>query len=279
MDRPGLADFLRARREALRPTDVGLPEGPRRRTPGLRREEVAARTGMSTDYLARLEQRRGPQPSEAMLTALARALHLSLDERDHLFRLAGHRPPPRGHRSDHVPPAVLRILDRLEDTPAIVVSELGEALVQNRLARALVGDESGFTGLRRSQYYRWFAEPETERALYPTEDHARQSRTLAAALRAALGSETSGRDARAIAERLAALSPEFVEIWAAHEVGVLPSRHKTLLHPELGPVEVDCQFLHTENHAQSLLLFTAAPGSPSDDKLRLLDTVATTRRG
>ena len=90
MDRAQLAAFLRTRREALQPEDVGLPRGPRRRTGGLRREEVAVLSGMSTDYYSRIEQRRGPNPSEQMLAAIARGLHLSLDERDHLFRLAGH---------------------------------------------------------------------------------------------------------------------------------------------------------------------------------------------
>src|SRR5438105_11655973 len=111
MDRTGLGEFLRHRREILRPRDVGLVEGPRRRTNGLRREEVAALAGMSTDYYARLEQQRGSQPSEQMLIAITRALRLTLDERDHLFRLAGHHAPARMRRSDHVSPALLRVLD------------------------------------------------------------------------------------------------------------------------------------------------------------------------
>jgi transcriptional regulator with XRE-family HTH domain len=93
MDREQLADFLRTRREALQPEDVGLPRGQRRRTGGLRREEVAALCGMSADYYSRIEQQRGSRPSEPMLAAIARGLHLSLDERDHLFRL--HRPRPQ----------------------------------------------------------------------------------------------------------------------------------------------------------------------------------------
>ena len=95
MDRALLADFLRARREVLQPEDVGLPRGPRRRTGGLRREEVAALASMSTDFYTRLEQRRGSRPSEAMVGSIARALRLTLDERDHLFRLAGHTAPAR----------------------------------------------------------------------------------------------------------------------------------------------------------------------------------------
>ena len=100
VDRGQLADILRTRRKALQPEDVGLPRGPRRRTQGLRREEVAAMCGMSVDYYSRLEQERGPQPSEQMLSAIARGLRLSLDERDHLFRLGGHATPRRIPRTD-----------------------------------------------------------------------------------------------------------------------------------------------------------------------------------
>src|ERR687890_1606046 len=107
--RAGLAAFLRRRREALQPEDVGLPRGSRRRTSGLRREEVAALCHMSTDYYARLERERGPQPSEQMIAAIALGLHLSLAERDHLFRLAGHNPPARGPAGDHISPGMLRV--------------------------------------------------------------------------------------------------------------------------------------------------------------------------
>src|SRR6476469_8699799 len=118
IDRVGLAGFLRHRRESLQPEDVGLPRGRRRRTSGLRREEVAALCHMSTDYYSRLERERGPHPSEQMIASIAQGLHLSLDERDHLFRLAGQHPPERSANSEHVSPGLLRILDRLDDTPA-----------------------------------------------------------------------------------------------------------------------------------------------------------------
>jgi transcriptional regulator with XRE-family HTH domain len=120
IDRAGLAEFLRSRREALQPEDVGLPRGPRRRTSGLRREEVAALCHMSTDYYSRLERECGPQPSSQMLASIAQGLHLSLDERDHLFRLAGQNPPARGGggTNEHISPGLLRVLDRLADTPA-----------------------------------------------------------------------------------------------------------------------------------------------------------------
>jgi transcriptional regulator with XRE-family HTH domain len=146
VDRAQLADFLRTRREALQPEDVGLPRGQRRRTGGLRREEVAALCQMSADYYARIEQQRGTRPSEQMLAAIDRALHLSLDERDHLFRLAGHGTPQRTLRSEHVSPGLMRILDRLDDTPAQVVTELGETLMQTRQASASDSDRQPTSG-------------------------------------------------------------------------------------------------------------------------------------
>lgn len=124
MNRPELAGLLRTRREALQPEDVGLPRGPRRRTSGLRREEVAELSGMSTDYYARLERGSGPQPSEQMAAAIARGLRLSLAERDHLFRLTGHPVPNRALRSDHISPGLMRVLDRLQDTPAQIMNAL-----------------------------------------------------------------------------------------------------------------------------------------------------------
>ena len=171
VDREQLADFLKTRREALQPEDVGLPRGARRRTHGLRREEVAALAGMSTDYYSRLEQRRSKQPSEPMLGAIARALHLTLDERDHLFRLSGHNAPHRVSRTDHVNPGLMRVLDRLQDnTPAQVMTGLGETLLQTPLAVALLGTETEYSGMARSIYYRWFTNPDARR-IYPTDDH------------------------------------------------------------------------------------------------------------
>ncbi|MBT2474581.1 helix-turn-helix domain-containing protein, partial [Microbacterium sp. ISL-103] len=131
MDREALAEFLVRRREQLTPSDVGLSTGARRRTPGLRREEVAQLAAMSTDYYARLEQQRGPQPSVQILASLARALRLTPDERDYLHRVCGHAAPDRTVFTDYVHPRMLRVLDRLDDTPAFVVSVPDEVRVQN----------------------------------------------------------------------------------------------------------------------------------------------------
>jgi transcriptional regulator with XRE-family HTH domain len=269
MDRPALADFLRHRREELRPEDVGLPAGARRRTRGLRREEVAALAAMSTDYYTRLEQQRGPQPSEQMLAALARALRLTGDERDYLFLVAGHNAPAPVTAAAHVAPALLRVLDRLSDTPALILSNLGETLVQNRMAEALFGDKSKYTGLARSEIYRWFTDP-GERLRYPEDDRDRQSRAQVANLRAAYGSMGPRSRAGELVRALQKASPEFAGLWERHEVAKRFEDHKILLHPELGAIEVDCQVLFTEDQSQALLVLTAPPRSEGYEKLQLL---------
>lgn len=269
MNREALADFLRRRRDELRPEDVGLPAGARRRTPGLRREEVAALAVMSTDYYTRLEQRRGPQPSEQMLSSIARALRLTTGERDYLFRIAGHNAPTSAMSATHVAPALLRVLDRLDDTPALILSNLGETLVQNRVAEALFGDRSGYTGLARSEVYRWFTDP-SERLHYPEEDRGRQSRAQVANLRAAYGSLGAESRAGAIVRALQDESAEFADLWERHEVAKRFADHKTLLHPELGAIEVDCQVLFTEDQSQALLVLTAPPRTEGYEKLQML---------
>jgi transcriptional regulator with XRE-family HTH domain len=215
IDRAGLAGFLRLRREALQPEDVGLPRGQRRRTEGLRREEVAALSHMSPDYYARIEREVGPQPSEQMIASIAQALHLSLDERDHLFRLAGHTPPSRGSSSEHISPGMLRIFDRLADTPAEVVTELGETLRQTPLGVALVGDLTRYTGPARSLGYRWFTYPSV-RELYPAEDHPFLSRLWASGLRELVGVRGPESRAAHYVDLLMAESAEFREVWALH---------------------------------------------------------------
>jgi transcriptional regulator with XRE-family HTH domain len=271
MDRAQLADFLRTRREALQPEDVGLPRGPRRRTGGLRREEVAVLCGMSPDYYTRLEQRRGPHPSEPMVAAIARGLRLSLGERDHLFRLAGHDAPRRAMRGDHVSPGLLRILDRLADTPAMVTSALGETLVQTPPAVALLGDETRHTGHARAVAYRWFTDPDARR-IYPEADHPMHGRFFTAALREALGKDPGPRT-RELVDALLAASPEFAEVWAEHEVGLRHATAKRFCHPEVGELELHCQVLLEPDQSQTLLVFTATPGSQSQEKLRLLSVL------
>jgi transcriptional regulator with XRE-family HTH domain len=272
IDRTGLASFLRNRREALQPEDVGMPRGQRRRTSGLRREEVATLCNMSADYYSRLERERGPQPSQQMLASIAQGLHLSIDERDHLFRLAGHNPPPRGTSSDHISPGLLRILDRLEDTPAEIVTELGETLRQTPMGVALTGDVTRYTGPARSRGYRWFTDPGT-RDLYAPEEHAFMSRMYAAGLRGLV--TLRGPDSRAayLADLLLESSEEFRRLWDDHEIGIRPHEVKHFVHPEVGALELSCQVLIDPGQAHSLMVYTAVPGTESYEKLQVLAVI------
>lgn len=272
IDRAALAEFLRRRRESLQPEDVGLPRGHRRRTSGLRREEVALLAHMSTDYYSRLEQERGPQPSEQMIASIAQGLHLSLDERDHVMRLAGHHPPDRGTSGEHISPGMLRIFDRLQDTPAEIITELGETLRQTPLAVALTGELTRLTGPARSIGYRWFTDPAT-RALYAPEDHPFMSRLFASGLRGTVTLRGPGSRAAYLADLLLESNAEFRAAWELHEVGVRPNETKHFVHPELGDLELACQILVDPGQSHSLLVYTAVPGSESYEKLELLAVI------
>jgi hypothetical protein len=211
-----------------------------------------------------------------MLASLARALRLSKDERSYLFQVAGHNAPSSTSVSTHVVPALLRVMDRLADTPALILTELAETLVQNRMAEALFGDKTGYAGPARSEIYRWFTDP-AERGVYPADDHDRQSRALIANLRAACGSMGVRSRAAELVRALNQRSPEFARLWERQEVARRFADHKILLHPQLGEIELDCQVLHTEDNAQTLLVLTAEPRSEAEEKLQLLSVLGTER--
>jgi transcriptional regulator with XRE-family HTH domain len=266
-----MSSFLRAHREALTPEDVGLAAGTHRRVRGLRREEVALLANLSADYYGRLEQDRGIQPSAQVLRSLGRALRLTTAELDHLYRLAGVPVPDRTLSSDHVSPVLLRILDRLTDSPAQVMTDLGETLAQNRLAMVLFGDWSARSGLERNSTYRWFTDPDA-RSIYPPEMHAHESRARVAALRAAAGRRQDSLSRRLI-DDLERNSSEFAALWKENEVDVRTTERKILMHPEVGRMEFDCQALSADAAGQQLVVFTAAPGSSTAQQLRLLDVI------
>ncbi|WP_055587914.1 helix-turn-helix transcriptional regulator [Streptacidiphilus griseoplanus] len=259
MHRGDLADFLRRSRERLTPRDVRLPEGPRRRTPGLRREEVAALAGMSTDYYMRLEQARSPQPSVQMLAALTRALRLTADERDHLYLLAGHRPPEGARAGEYLRPGMLYLLDQLDGVPVQVLGDLGDLLAQNDMALALFGCVCTVAREDRNVVVRWFTEPDV-RSHIPAEDHEGRARQLVADLRAAVARRGDDASSRALVTRLRAASAEFAVLWDRHEVAVRRSHPYRVIHPELGRIEFDCEVLATPAADQRLLVFTPPPG-------------------
>jgi hypothetical protein len=201
-----------------------------------------------------------------------RALHLSLSERHHPFGLDGHPLPRRVLRDDHISPTMMRIMDRLSDTPALVMSRFGEALLQTRLAVGLLGDYTKYTGMSRYLVYRWFTDDPIVRSLYPLEDHPVRGRVFTAEFRAAYTAEPEGRAGEIVAALLE-ISPEFAEIWRLHEVGVVHHHDlKRYRHPQLGEMELYCQPLVDPEQSQELLVFTATPGSPSHEKLQRLAT-------
>ncbi|MCF2128319.1 helix-turn-helix transcriptional regulator [Strepomyces sp. STD 3.1] len=267
MDRTGLADFLRRARTRLSPGDVGLSAGPRRRTPGLRREEVALLAGMSTDYYARLEQRRGSRPSRQMLTALARALRLTDAERDHLFHLAGEEPPRPGGSSDHVRPGLLLILDRLHDLPAAVVSDWGVMLAQNAMSVALTGEHTGTNLIQR-----WFTVPGA-RDIAPPEKHAQHARAHVATLRAVTAARPDDPGPAALVAELRSRSPEFEALWLEHDVVVRRPSPKSFVHPVVGVLDLDCEVLLSDGHSQQLIVHSARPGTPAYERLALLRVI------
>ncbi|GAA4051265.1 helix-turn-helix transcriptional regulator [Streptomyces shaanxiensis] len=272
MNRAELADFLRRGRARLDPSDVGLTAGTRRRTPGLRREEVAALAGMSVDYYARLEQSRGPRPSRQMLTALARALRLADVESDHLFHLAGEEPPRRETASGHVRPGLLLILDRLHDTPAQVVTDCGEVLAQNAMARALVGDVMSRPPRDRNLARLFFLDPDA-RGLFPEEDRAEHARGHVASLRAVAAARPDDPEPAALVAELRSSSEEFARLWDEHQVSLRNRATKRFLHPLVGLLELDCEVMLSHQHHHLLIVHTARPGTEAYERLQLLRVV------
>lgn len=275
MNHSELAAFLKSRRDRIRPSDVGLPTGPRRRVAGLRREEVAQLAGLSADYYTELERGRGAQPSAQVLAALARALRLNGDERDHLFHLAD-RPVPPAHRGPtaHIQPALLGLLDRLTTTPAQVITDLHEVLVQNELAAALVGRPQAVRGPEASFVHRWFTDP-AARALYPVEDHPHHSRVFVADLQAVAALRGDDSEVAGMVAALRRRSEEFAALWDNHDVALRRTDHKRIVHPALGVIELDCHSLFSEDGRQRLLWFTAPAGTEGAAQLELLSVIGT----
>ncbi|MBZ9645027.1 helix-turn-helix transcriptional regulator [Streptomyces sp. PSKA30] len=262
-----LGSFLRTRRDKVRPPDVGIPDCSRRRVPGLRRDEVARLSGMSVDYYVELEQGRGQSPSDQILMSLARALRLNADETAYLMHLAGYR-VPLGDEPIEMQQALLQLLDQLADTPAMVITDLHQVVIQNRLSKALIGVHPTGGGLEANFAYQWFASP-VARMLFPVEDHPRQSQALVSDLRAACARRGNNRASANLINRLRHI-PEFEELWRAHEVGVPHEQRKRVLNPALGVVTVSFNTLYTAD-AEQRLLWMAPVEERALDQLRELD--------
>ncbi|WP_432043801.1 helix-turn-helix transcriptional regulator [Streptomyces cadmiisoli] len=264
-----LGRFLRSRREAMQPAEVGLPGGGRRRTPGLRREEVAMPAGVSADYYERFEQARAVRPSEQIIACLARALRLSVDERDYLYRLACYQPPPPFVSGGYVDPALMYLLDALPTTPAVVADNLSHVIAQNDLARTLLGDWTGRKGRDSNVVWRWFTDP-SSRTLYAPEDHQAISRAYAADLRAVMEAHAHDQTTAGLVDDLLEHSTQFAELWDEREVAVLRSARKTIVHPAVGRMVVHCDIVRGSSTSHILIMFRPQPGSDAAEKFAFL---------
>ncbi|WP_345637925.1 helix-turn-helix transcriptional regulator [Rugosimonospora acidiphila] len=270
MARQELARFLRDRRERRSPAEVGLPAGPGRRTPGLRREEVARLAHMSVEYYARLEQARGPRPSPRILDALTDALRLSPAERSHLFRLAGANPTPPGGPVRQVRPYVVDLLHRLPETAAVVTDASYNVIAFNPLADALLGDLAREPNLARRRFLGALGDGNSG---YDENSSAGEfGEIVVARLRAAVARYPGDEPLTRLLAQLRAGSDEFTAIWDTNPVRAPGHRVKTITNPRLGPVRVNCDVLTIPEDDQQVVFVTADPGSPSARALRGLAT-------
>ncbi|HEX4223448.1 MAG TPA: helix-turn-helix transcriptional regulator [Pseudonocardiaceae bacterium] len=274
VDRAELAAFLRRARARVLPGDVGLAAGPRRRTPGLRRQEVAELAGMSVDYYIRLEQGRGPRPSRQMIGAIGRALRLSTDELAYLHHLLGESPAPPAGPAHDVRPGLLHLLDRLDDTPALVCGASYDILAWNALAEALVVGIAELPAEDRNVALRFFTDPAARERYHP-DDATGFARECVADLRGAAARYPDDPRVRHVVRRLLASSTEFRALWAEQDVNVARTNRKRLRHPVVGWLDLDCQALLDPVADQWVILYTATPGTPSHEALKLLKVIGT----
>jgi len=274
MDKGELAAFLRSRRERLRPEDVGLSSGSRRRTPGLRREEVAVLAHVSTEYYTRLEQGRAPRPSDVVLAGIAGALRLTPEESDHLHRLAGTAPTPSGLHSRDVRPSILTLLERLPHTAGIVLSATFEVLAWNDLAAALMEDFSLLVPRDRNLARKTFLDDgQPLEAIYGISDEAAFREGVVTQLRSAQAVYPSDPSVRDLIDDLHAGSAEFEQLWERHDVQTPPPLQKTFRHTPAGPITVNCDSLAITERDQHLVLYTAPAGSRDAENLALLEVI------
>lgn len=272
MDRVELAKTLKAARTRLAPEEVELPAGPRRRVAGLRREEVAQLAGVSVEYVVRLEQGRASRPSDQVLAALTQALRLDRDERDVVFRLAGSAPPLADRVEMTLRPSVLRLLQRLTDLPALIASAKGDVLAQNPMARALLGDlQHGLDGRPNIIWQRFLGAGPARVVLTPDDDEV-TAQQLVGLLRTALSRYPNDPDLRELIEELVNGSERFWSMWEEGRSTMQRSLTKTICHPELGTLDLDCDTLLLPDTDQSMIVYSAAGGTPEAaalDQLRL----------
>ncbi|WP_406440119.1 helix-turn-helix transcriptional regulator [Streptomyces sp. NBC_01613] len=269
-----LGRALRRWRDRVAPDSAGLPAGGHRRAAGLRREELALLAGISVDYITRLEQGRSGNPSAQIVEALARALRLSGDERTYLFRLAELVPPGPEFVPAYITPSVQRLLDRLVDTPVAVSDAAMTLLVANPVYAALMGDPSRLRGFERNGVWRNFLGVPTRVRHTPDERRAFET-GMVAELRSTAARYPADRQLRSLIEELRTRSERFTELWDAGVVGKLEASRKTIEHPQVGLLTLDCDLLRVEGNDLHILVYSARPGTEAAEKLELISVVGT----
>jgi len=269
-----LGQALRRWRDRVPPDAAGLPTGGHRRAAGLRREELALLAGISVDYVTRLEQGRAANPSAQVVEALARALRLSADERTYLFGLAGLVPPGPDVVPGFITPSVQRLLDRLVDTPVAVSDAAMTLLLANPAYAALMGDLSGLRGFERNAVWRNFTGVPTRVRHTPQERRAFES-GMVSELRATAARYPADRQLPLLISELRARSERFAELWDAGVVGRLAGSRKTIEHPQVGTLTLDCDLLRVEENDLHILVYSAEPGTEAAERLRLISVLGT----
>ncbi|MEU5926708.1 helix-turn-helix transcriptional regulator [Streptomyces antimycoticus] len=265
---------VRRWRDRVPPEAAGLPSGGQRRAVGLRREELAMLAGISVDYVTRLEQGRASHPSTQIVEALARALRLSGTERAHLFRLAGLAPPGPETVPAYITPSVQRLLDRLTGTPVAVSDASWTLLMANPPYAALRGDPSRWRGNERNGVWRHFV-GEDSGSRQTHEDRGEFQAALVADLRTAAARYPADQRLRRLVAELRANSERFAELWDSGTVGHHEASRKTIDHPRVGTLTLDCDVLTVAGSDLRIVVYTAEPGTEDAERLALLTVLGT----
>lgn len=262
-----LAAFVRSRRERLRPEDVGLPRARRRRTPGLRREEVAQLAAIGVTWYTWLEQGREINPSPQVLEAIARTLRLDSHERNHLFTLAGLPPAPPTDDCARLFPTARAIIDQLEPNPACVMNARWDVIAYNRTYASFFPDLESLPGGDRNCLWLAFTDPEWRRVLVDWDDSVS---TMVAEYRAAMADHLDDPVWRSLVDRLLVASPEFEGYWLRHDVRQMEGQSRRTMHPHLGLLTFDFTNLWLDRQSETRVVVFTPADEKTARKLRLL---------